>query len=71
MRAPTDGDIGAVLAWVSLTSEASFRMLDSPVFGGTQAFVDRMQGYVDKHGPQFEPAQILKDYAAAGKKFHG
>ncbi len=71
VRAPTDGDIGAVFG-VGFPPYLGgpFRMLDSPVFGGTQAFVDRMQGYADKHGPQFEPAQILKDYAASGKKFH-
>lgn len=37
---------------------------------GTQKFVDRMYGYRDAFGAQFEPAQILKDYAASGKKFH-
>jgi 3-hydroxyacyl-CoA dehydrogenase len=44
-----------------------FRMLD---IKGLQPFVDRMNKYRDTYGPQFEPAQILKDYAAAGKKFH-
>lgn len=42
-------------------------MLDNQ---GLQPFVDRMYRYRDAYGPQFEPAQILKDYAAAGKKFH-
>ena len=42
-------------------------MLDTE---GTKAFVDRMYRYRDAKGPQFEPAQILKDYAASGKKFH-
>ena len=44
-----------------------FRMLD---ITGTKQFVDRMYRYRDAKGPQFEPAQILKDYAASGKKFH-
>jgi enoyl-CoA hydratase/long-chain 3-hydroxyacyl-CoA dehydrogenase len=29
-----------------------------------------MNGFADKYGPQFEPYQLLKDYAASGKKFH-
>jgi len=37
---------------------------------GTQQFVDRMLKLRDTQGPQFEPAQILVDYAKAGKKFH-
>ena len=69
VRGPQDGDIGAVFG-VGFPPYLGgpFRMLDGPVFGGTKAFVDRMQGYRDKYGPQFEPAQILKDYAAANKK---
>jgi enoyl-CoA hydratase/long-chain 3-hydroxyacyl-CoA dehydrogenase len=41
-----------------------------PFLGGTQLFVDRMLKFRDLKGPQFEPAQILKDYAKSGKKFH-
>jgi enoyl-CoA hydratase/long-chain 3-hydroxyacyl-CoA dehydrogenase len=37
---------------------------------GAQKFVDMMYRYRDAKGAQFEPAQILKDYAAANKKFH-
>jgi 3-hydroxyacyl-CoA dehydrogenase len=44
-----------------------FRMLD---IKGIKPFVDRMYRYRDAYGAQFEPAQILKDYAAANKKFH-
>jgi hypothetical protein len=44
-----------------------FRMLD---IDGTSKFVDRMYRYRDARGAFFEPAQILKDYAASGKKFH-
>ncbi len=44
-----------------------FRMLD---IQGLQPFVDRMNRYKDTYGARYEPAQILKDYAAAGKKFH-
>jgi len=42
-------------------------MLDSM---GVSAFVDQMSRYRDQFGEQFEPAQILKDYAKANKKFH-
>lgn len=44
-----------------------FRLLDVQ---GTQQFVDRMMRYRDAMGPQFEPCQLLKDYAKEGKKFH-
>lgn len=37
---------------------------------GAQKFVDMMHGYRDKYGEQFTPAQILLDYAKAGKKFY-
>ena len=44
-----------------------FRYLDTV---GVTSFVDRMNGFADAHGAQFEPCQLLKDYAASGKKFH-
>lgn len=37
---------------------------------GVSKFVDRMYRYRDAKGPQFEPAQILKDYAKENKKFY-
>ena len=68
IRAPADGDIGAVFGiGFPPFLGGPFRMLD---ITGTQKFVDRMYRYRDIHGLQFEPCQILKDYAAAGKKFH-
>lgn len=62
------GDIGAVFG-VGFPPflGGPFRLLDSI---GVQSFVDRMNRYRDAKGDQFEPAQILKDYAASGKKFH-
>jgi enoyl-CoA hydratase / long-chain 3-hydroxyacyl-CoA dehydrogenase len=68
VRAPADGDIGAVFG-IGFPPHLGgpFRMLDAM---GVQNFVDKMNGYADKYGPQFEPAQILKDYAKANKKFH-
>ena len=68
IRAPADGDIGAVFGiGFPPFKGGPFRMLD---ITGTKQFVDRMYRYRDAKGEQFEPAQILKDYAASGKKFH-
>lgn len=68
IRAPADGDIGAVFGiGFPPFLGGPFRMLDST---GTSKIVDQMLRYRDAKGPQFEPAQILKDYAASGKKFH-
>ena len=68
IRAPADGDIGAVFGiGFPPFLGGPFRMLD---IQGTKQFVDKMLKYRDLKGPQFEPAQILKDYAASGKKFH-
>lgn len=69
IRNPVDGDIGAVFGiGFPPFLGGPFRMID--IQGGAQKFVDRMYRYRDAKGEQFEPAQILKDYAAANKKFH-
>jgi len=68
IRSPVDGDIGAVFGiGFPPFMGGPFRMLDHT---GTQQFVDRMLKFRDEKGPQFEPADILKDYAKAGKKWH-
>ena len=68
IRAPADGDIGAVFGiGFPPFLGGPFRMLD---ITGTQKMVDRMYAFRDQHGEQFEPCQLLKDYAASGKKFH-
>eukprot|EP00596_Hydrurales_sp_CCMP1899_P005173 CAMPEP_0119036246 /NCGR_PEP_ID=MMETSP1177-20130426/3809_1 /TAXON_ID=2985 /ORGANISM="Ochromonas sp, Strain CCMP1899" /LENGTH=699 /DNA_ID=CAMNT_0006995777 /DNA_START=269 /DNA_END=2368 /DNA_ORIENTATION=- len=68
IRAPVDGDIGAVFGiGFPPFLGGPFRLMDSY---GTQKMVDLMYRYRDAKGSQFEPAQILKDYAASGKKFH-
>lgn len=68
IRSPVDGDIGAVFGiGFPPFLGGPFRMLDVQ---GTQKFIDRMYVYRDAKGPQFEPCDLLKDYAAAGKKFH-
>jgi len=37
---------------------------------GISSYVDRMQGYADKYGPQFEPCQLMKDMAKTNAKFY-
>jgi enoyl-CoA hydratase/long-chain 3-hydroxyacyl-CoA dehydrogenase len=67
IRAPADGDIGAVMGiGFPPFLGGPFRMLDST---GTQNMVDTMYKFRDLHGDRFEPCQLLKDYAASGKKF--
>jgi enoyl-CoA hydratase/long-chain 3-hydroxyacyl-CoA dehydrogenase len=37
---------------------------------GVTQYVDKMNGFANKLGEQFEPCDLLKDYAASNKKFH-
>jgi enoyl-CoA hydratase / long-chain 3-hydroxyacyl-CoA dehydrogenase len=68
IRNPVDGDIGAVFGiGFPPFLGGPFRLLDAT---GTKQMVDKMYTFRDKFGPQFEPCQLLKDYAASGKKFH-
>jgi len=68
IRSPVDGDIGAVFGiGFPPFKGGPFRMLDQT---GTSNFIDKMYRYRDTMGMQFEPCQLLKDYAASGKKFH-
>jgi enoyl-CoA hydratase / long-chain 3-hydroxyacyl-CoA dehydrogenase len=65
---PVVGDIGLVfgIGFVPFRG-GPFRYLDQV---GVAQYVDRMNSFADKYGPQFEPCQLLKDYAATDKKFH-
>jgi enoyl-CoA hydratase / long-chain 3-hydroxyacyl-CoA dehydrogenase len=68
IRNPVDGDIGAVFGiGFPPFLGGPFRLLDST---GTKEMVEKMYTFRDRFGPQFEPCQLLKDYAASGKKFH-
>jgi len=66
---PVVGDIGLVFGTGFAPFRGGpFRYLDQV---GAGKYVDRMNSFVDKYGPQFEPCDMLKDYASSGKKFHG
>jgi enoyl-CoA hydratase/long-chain 3-hydroxyacyl-CoA dehydrogenase len=66
---PVAGDIGLVFGiGFAPFKGGPFRYLDAV---GVTKYVDRMNGFADTLGEQFEPCQLLKDYAASGKKFHG
>jgi enoyl-CoA hydratase/long-chain 3-hydroxyacyl-CoA dehydrogenase len=65
---PVVGDIGLVFGTGFAPFRGGpFRYMDQV---GVAKYVDMMNGFADKYGPQFEPCQILKDYAAENKKFH-
>jgi len=65
---PVVGDIGMVFGTGFAPFRGGpFRYLDSI---GVDKYVAMMNGYAEKYGSQFEPCQLLKDYAAANKKFH-
>lgn len=65
---PVVGDIGLVFGTGFAPFRGGpFRYLDSV---GVDKYVAMMDGFADKYGPQFEPCQLLKDYAVSGKKFH-
>lgn len=65
---PVVGDIGLVFGTGFAPFRGGpFRFLDQVGVGN---YVGMMNGFADKYGAQFEPCQLLKDYAATGKKFH-
>jgi enoyl-CoA hydratase/long-chain 3-hydroxyacyl-CoA dehydrogenase len=65
---PVVGDIGLVFGTGFAPFRGGpFRYLDTE---GVDKYVGMMNDLADKYGPQFEPCQLLKDYATSGKKFH-
>lgn len=65
---PTDGDLGAVLGLgFPPFLGGPFRYIDRE---GADAIVQRLENFEKDHGPRFTPADILKEYAKSGKKFH-
>lgn len=68
LHRPTDGNLGAVLGLgFPPFLGGPFRYIDRL---GADAIVQRLEKYEDEHGPRFTPADILKEYAKSGKKFH-
>lgn len=69
LESPTDGDLGAILGLgFPPFLGGPFRYIDRE---GAGTIVDRLESFQSGHGPRFKPADILKDYASSGKKFHG
>ena len=65
---PVDGDIGAVFGIGYPPQRGGpFRQLDQM---GAANFVKKMDEFKAKFGPQYECAQIIRDHAAKGTKFH-
>jgi 3-hydroxyacyl-CoA dehydrogenase/enoyl-CoA hydratase/3-hydroxybutyryl-CoA epimerase len=65
---PTDGNLGAVLGLgLPPFLGGPFRYIDRE---GADTVVRRMEKFEQEHGPRFKPAEMLKDYAKSGKKFH-
>jgi enoyl-CoA hydratase/long-chain 3-hydroxyacyl-CoA dehydrogenase len=68
IESPVVGDIGLVFGTGFAPFRGGpFRYLDQI---GVSTFVDRMNSFADKYGPQFEPCDLLKDHAKSSKKFH-
>eukprot|EP00730_Choanoeca_flexa_P010529 TRINITY_DN1845_c0_g1_i1.p1 TRINITY_DN1845_c0_g1~~TRINITY_DN1845_c0_g1_i1.p1 ORF type:complete len:762 (+),score=235.29 TRINITY_DN1845_c0_g1_i1:30-2315(+) len=65
---PVAGDIGAIFGiGFAPFRGGPFRFIDAY---GVSKLVDQMHRYRDVLGDQFEPCQLLKDYAKDNKKFH-
>lgn len=65
---PLDGDIGAVFGLGFPPFRGGpFRYIDSL---GAAKVVEILEDLADKYGERFQPAQILIDYAKAGKTFY-
>ena len=68
IESPEDGDLGAILGLGFPPFRGGpFRYVDT--FGATE-LVEKMKNFADHYGRQFQPAQILEDYAKKGKTFY-
>ncbi len=68
LRKPVDGDVGAIFGlgfppWWG----GPFRAIDKLGAGAVLETLKRLQG---QHGARFDPAPILGEYAASGRKFY-
>ena len=62
-------DVFFYLSPWALLSDAGgpFRYVDAV---GADEFVDMMNGFADKYGPQFAPCELLQEHAREKKPFH-
>lgn len=68
LRSPNDGDVGAVLGLGFPPFRGGpFRWMDKV---GLPAVVRKLEELAAKHGPRFQPAQILVDMARSGRRFY-
>jgi enoyl-CoA hydratase/long-chain 3-hydroxyacyl-CoA dehydrogenase len=65
---PVVGDIGLVFGTGFAPFRGGpFRYLDQV---GVTEYVNMMNRFADKYGPQFEPCDLMKEYAVTNKRFH-
>jgi 3-hydroxyacyl-CoA dehydrogenase/enoyl-CoA hydratase/3-hydroxybutyryl-CoA epimerase len=68
LRSPRDGDVGAVFGLGFPPFRGGpFRWIDAT---GVASVVARLDHYKQAHGARFEAAPILREYAAANRRFH-
>ena len=67
LRSPRDGDVGAIfgLGFPPYTG-GPFTYCDAI---GVDTVVSKLRAHADRYGARFAPAQVLVDYANAGKRF--
>ena len=68
LRKPVDGDIGAIFGlgfppWWG----GPFRTIDKL---GARTVLETLKKLQGEHGARFDPAPILAEYAASGRKFY-
>ena len=68
LQTPLDGDVGAIfgLGYPPFTG-GPFRFLDSI---GCKLAVERMEKLSELYGERFLPCDLIREYAASGKKFY-
>ena len=68
LRSPRDGDVGAIFGLGFPPFRGGpFRWVDATGISSVVARLDQLKA---AHGPRFEAAPILRDYAAANRRFH-
>jgi 3-hydroxyacyl-CoA dehydrogenase / enoyl-CoA hydratase / 3-hydroxybutyryl-CoA epimerase len=69
LRSVADGNIGSIFGWgFAPFHGGALQFIDAM---GPQAFVDRARALAAAHGPRFEPAAIVVEAAAAGRRLAG